>query len=440
MSYTTRPLWFEGQLVSPQHLQQLNRWTEDELMRRQNTVAECSWGVHSLRFDESQLAIGKVAPVQGRIIFPDGTIVDFPDRDQTPAPLQIDPDTTDALVWLTLPLRNGDGQEVGEKQRLFAASADLRDSTGQGGGQRQVVTAGYNTALTCSVEHASGVVRVPLCRILRVNATGAVQLDRQFAPPSLRSGAHPLFQVMAREVQGIVAGRAMMLARRVDPARGGTDLASMLDFMLLQTLNSAGLIFAWLGADEERRPSDYYAELLRLLGAVSTFGRETRLPEAVEPWHHADPGRSLVRLTDMLRFILSDLSVDTAIALPLENRAVGLWVSLISDRVLLENARFVVMASASLESEQLRRILPGVTKVAAAETVQEIVSLQLPGIPLRPLPVAPRELPYRSGTVYFELDRTSSLWQQLLNSSAFVIHVGNIVPDLKLEFWALRQR
>ena len=88
----------------------------------------------------------------------------------------------------------------------------------------------------------------------------------------------------------------------------------------------------------------------------------------------------------------------------------------------------------------MRRILPGVTKVAAAVTVQEIVSLQLPGVPLRPLPVAPRELPYRSGTVYFELDRTSSLWQQLLNSSAFVIHVGNIVPDLKLEFWALRQR
>jgi type VI secretion system protein ImpJ len=63
----------------------------------------------------------------------------------------------------------------------------------------------------------------------------------------------------------------------------------------------------------------------------------------------------------------------------------------------------------------------------------------LPGIQLRPLPVAPRQIPFHAGFAYFELDRNSELWEPLGTSGAFAMHIGGEFPDLQLEFWAIKE-
>jgi len=67
-----------------------------------------------------------------------------------------------------------------------------------------------------------------------------------------------------------------------------------------------------------------------------------------------------------------------------------------------------------------------------------LVSLQLPGIPLRPLPVAPRHLPFHAGFSYFELDRHHPAWQSLSSGSGFGFHIAGEFPELELQFWAIR--
>lgn len=54
------------------------------------------------------------------------------------------------------------------------------------------------------------------------------------------------------------------------------------------------------------------------------------------------------------------------------------------------------------------------------------------------LPVAPRYLPYHSGFMYFQLDKTSPYWESLLTSSGFGFHITGNYPGLELEFWAIR--
>jgi type VI secretion system protein ImpJ len=66
------------------------------------------------------------------------------------------------------------------------------------------------------------------------------------------------------------------------------------------------------------------------------------------------------------------------------------------------------------------------------------VNLQLPGIALHAIPVAPRQIPYHAGFVYFELDQANELWGQLKASGGIGLHVGGEFPGLKLEFWAIR--
>ena len=72
------------------------------------------------------------------------------------------------------------------------------------------------------------------------------------------------------------------------------------------------------------------------------------------------------------------------------------------------------------------------------EHIRELVTTQLPGIEVRPLPVAPRQIPFHAGATYFELDRGSTHWAQMQNAGAFAIHVQEGFANLRMELWAIR--
>jgi len=72
------------------------------------------------------------------------------------------------------------------------------------------------------------------------------------------------------------------------------------------------------------------------------------------------------------------------------------------------------------------------------EKIRDLVQLALPGIALRPLPVAPKQIPFHAGFNYFELDRGSELWPALQSSGGIAMHIAGEFPGLELELWAIR--
>ena len=139
-----------------------------------------------------------------------------------------------------------------------------------------------------------------------------------------------------------------------------------------------------------------------------------------------------------LRQFLSMVPEQTATSLELQDRKYGVRVSPIADRSLLDHATFVLAVNADVSAEVLRSRFPGQIKIGPVEQIRQLVNLQLPGIELRPLSVAPRQIPYHAGFTYFELDRSSEYWQQLQNSAGFAMQVAGDFPGLQLEFWAIR--
>jgi type VI secretion system protein ImpJ len=99
---------------------------------------------------------------------------------------------------------------------------------------------------------------------------------------------------------------------------------------------------------------------------------------------------------------------------------------------------FVLAVGAELSPEVIRKRFPEQVKVGPVEQIRQLVNLQLPGIALRPMPVAPRQIPYHAGFTYFELDKGSEFWKQMEGSGGFAFHVAGQVPGLELEFWAIR--
>ena len=101
-------------------------------------------------------------------------------------------------------------------------------------------------------------------------------------------------------------------------------------------------------------------------------------------------------------------------AVELTDRGHGVSTAVIVDAELLRSAGFVLAVRSQMPTEQLRQRFPAQTKVGPADRIRDLVNLQLPGITLRSLAVAPRQLPYHSGSHYFEFERQGKHQQQQL--------------------------
>ena len=82
--------------------------------------------------------------------------------------------------------------------------------------------------------------------------------------------------------------------------------------------------------------------------------------------------------------------------------------------------------------------MPAHLKIGPVERIRELVNLHLAGIKVKPLPVAPRQLPFHAGKTYFMLELSARDITQLEHSGGFAFHVGGEFAELELTFWAIR--
>jgi type VI secretion system protein ImpJ len=286
-------------------------------------------------------------------------------------------------------------------------------------------------------EERAGFLCLPVARIVEVSADRRVTLDDRWIPPALTcQAAAPLAGLLA-EFTGMINQRGEALAARVN-APGSRGVAEVADFMLLQAINRwQALLNHWADA-AVIHPETLYSIFVQMAGEFSTFIEGARRPTAYPGYRHEDLQRSFAPVVADLRRSLSSVIEQNAIAIPLVERRHGVHVGPINDRSILRAANFVLTVQADVPGETLRRLFPAQVKIGAVEHIRELVNVALPGIAVRPLPVAPRQIPFYAGASYFELDRGSPHWQQMQNSGAFAIHVSGDFPGLKLELWAIR--
>jgi type VI secretion system protein ImpJ len=127
------------------------------------------------------------------------------------------------------------------------------------------------------------------------------------------------------------------------------------------------------------------------------------------------------------------------VQIPLVDRTHGVSTAVVADMELVQNGVFVLAVNAQLPPEQLRPRFMAQTKLGPVDRIRDLVNLQLPGIGLQSLPVAPRQLPFHAGHFYFELDRNGELWRQFQKSGNLALHIAGDFPGLELELWAIRQ-
>ena len=444
MSWDSKVLWTEGLFLQPHHFQQADRYTEALVAGLAHRLTPYAWGVSEIEIDDEALKIGKFALKSCAGLTQDGVVFRVPQKEDHPPALEVPETVRDCVVMLTLPQRRQGASEVDLSGAEFSASrlrpseVEVIDAMST---DRKPATLGVGKLrlqIGLAVDDLADKLAIPIARIIEVQPDRRIVLDTGFMASGLDIRAIAPLDGFVRELEGLLAHRMTALAGRMAESGPARAVAEIQDFLLLMAVNRALPVFRHLARIENVHPATAYTECLRLAGELATFmAADKRVPE-FPPYRHDDLTRTFAPLIRSLRQSLSAVLESSAVSIPLEPRKYGISVGIIADRRLIGNAGFVLAVKAEVPDEAVRRHFAGQAKIGPVEEIRQLVNSALPGIGLRPLPVAPRQIPYNAGVVYFQLDAESPYWAKMTTSGGVAVHVSGDYPGLNMTLWAIR--
>lgn len=442
-----RVIWKEGLFVHPQHFQQQQRHIDyliqNQLLTLNNNY---NFGLLSLEVDREMLNLGRVAILSAKGVFPDGTYFNLPAQDLLPMPLEIrNLDNSSSYdIYLALPNLNSiftevhsDYNKTNLSVRYKESLEDVRDIHSPNGNSNSLLLAKLSPKLVQGNEDRSAYTYLHIARIRDKLSDGRIELDDKFIPTCMDVVASSELRAFIGELSSTLEQRAETLSSRIgSPSQQG--IADVAEFLMLQLLNREHPFYKHLNLHPHIHPEYFYRLLIQLCGELMTFTDASRLPKEFLRYDHFDMTECFQRLFKQLRIALSTVLTPKAVSIQLESLPYGVKTAIINDQDLLYKAEFILAVSARMPEDLLRKQFVQQIKITTPDKIRQLVSIQLPGIELRPLAMAPRQLPYHAGYTYFYLDVNGDEWREVQKSHAIAFHVSGEFPELDMQLWAIR--
>lgn len=444
---TKRVIWPLGMKASPAHFQQQDRFFEESSIYRANSLRPHAWGFTEFLIDEQMLNLAKVVISRGTGILPDGILFEL-DHGVKALSIDIPHGTTNKRIMLALPITVAGGIEVrgaetqGLSTRYVRIAEEIKDNNVYGDKATQPWHVELGTPdfqlLFEGDSDLKGYVTMPVAKVVECRPDGTVILDKDFLPTFLHIDASTVLSSYLREIIGLLSHRGDHLAVRVSNA-GQTGSAELADFLLLQCINRIEPVFKHMSEIPSVHPESFFRELLSLVGELATYIDGNKRPDSLPAYDHGDQHSSFLQIMMRARESLSQVLEQHAVNLPLQERDGNIKMVPIHDKKLLGTSSFILVAQADMDKEGLRKLLPKQIKIGTPENIRGLVNSHLPGVKITPLPVAPRQIPFHAGKVYFQLEFASKERAQFEVSTGCAIHVSGSFPGLQMEFWAIKE-
>ena len=444
MAWWNKVVWSEGMFLRPHHFQQQTRYIENYVEARVSPTRCYPWGVKELTIDQQLLSLGKFNLISASGVFPDGTPFNIPESDDPPEPLELDVNVRDQIIYLSLPVRHPGTVEVtmdGSEEGLARNNVheyQVRDSNSGIDDISHVQIGKLRMRYLLESEEKGQYARLGIARVNEVGADKQISLDTHFIPSTLNCASDTVLTGFIKELNGLLHQRGEALAGRVT-ASGQGGAAEITDFLLLQIVNRYEPIIAHYSSLAGLHPIQFFEKALELAGEISTITNVSKRPIEFGPYMHESLSESFLPVMQSLRESFSMEVQSRALPIALQDKGYGIKVAIIPDKTMLEDSSFVLVVSADISIEEIRALLPPHIKIGPVEQIRDLVTRALPGIKLVAMPVAPRQMPYHAGSVYFELDRSSDLWEGLKTSGGMAMHLGRDFPGIELELWVVRR-
>ncbi len=444
MENTHKVVWSEGMFIRPQHFQQQDHYVQSVLGVYQRAHQSHGWGMIELVVDQNLLNVGKISIDKANGIFQDGTVFNIPVIDNAPLILDVDTSVRNEMVYLGVPLKRAGVPEITLQEnsptlRYLAVEAELGDDT-MPHHTANILVAKLQLQLLLGKQDTTQLSLIPIARIVERREDGRIILDSNFIPPCLTCHASSVLKGFIQELSALLEQRSQALSTRIGDINRSAGVSAIADFILLQITQRFGLLLQHLYTQDIVHPESLYRLLLELAGSLISFTGKIypKKSPLLAGYRHQNIQLSFSAVMKEIRQGLSSVIEPLAIALPLEKREFGVYVANNQDKKLYETAKLIIAANADMPIESFQSEFPRQTKIGPVEQIRDLINLQLPGVQLRILPVAPVQIPFNSKYVYFEFISEGQWWESLKQSGGIAIHTSGDLPNLKLELWAIR--
>lgn len=428
MKAPRRPVWTEGMLLSPQHLQALDRYHEAVLAARVGAVAPYEWGVLTSAFDPAALAAGQVRLTEFAGVLPEGLVVAFESGDpEAPPPrpyAEHFPPAARSLDVLLAVARERDGvpsfaeEEKASRVRFAVSSRPLEDASAPGT-PLSVAMGRPNAVLLFGGEPRDDFEVLKVAELTR-NPAGQVVLAEGYLPPALRVAALPWLLGKLRDLQ------ARLLAKQRDLVAGGSRSGGELSGVELQRMLQLLVVSQHAPALAQQAagqasPYEVWKQLAGLCGQLGALARDVD-PAALPGFTFQDLRATFEPLVARLEALLGGLAAAQYVVIPLEARAGGLHLGRFADEALLRAQLFLTVKS-ELAEQQVADVVPRLCKIASTSEIQGLVQAATPGLGLKWLSRPPPQLAPKAGVAYFSVSTAERYWQGIAASRAIAIYL-----------------
>lgn len=441
MSNYPKVVWSEGIFIAPQHFQQQEKYLESRLDDLVINQSPFFYGVHEIDFDKSFFKQGVVKISRILSVMKDGTLINLFSNQLDNLRIRIPDGTQESRLYLTIQSKyNGNNEISFDKDNLssryYAFDKQIRDLTDLSQEFRHLTVAELNVRLTLEKDLSESLIALPIA-IVSLDNNGVVHMDESYIPPTLCSQKNPILSSYISETYGLLSQKSKSLAQGLhDPNQRGE--IEILDILMLQTINR---YMAYLHHENQSgshvHPELLFIELSKICADLTTFSK-TRYPEDFPFYDHNNLKECFAKLILKLRTNLSVIREQRVFRIALEQRDEATYVAQTPNRSMLDSANFVLAVKSDLPEDALRTRVPSTMKISTVENIRDLIAYHLPGIKLNALSMSPRELPYHSGYIYFELDKKNEMWQSFNDTSGMAFHLAGDFPNVDLEFWAIK--
>jgi type VI secretion system protein ImpJ len=442
MRQMQKVLWSKGVMLAPQHLQAQDRYLEDLLAHQSRALVFQPWGFGRLVLDREALTAGSLAVSAAEGLLPDGLPFEVPGSDPLPAPKPLadhwKADQRAMDVYLGVPARRPGERNVSlespGRQTRFVAEVVTRRDENTGMAEKPIQIARRNVRLIAEGEARDEESSLQVARVIRTEA-GEFQLDPDFVPPLLDFRSSDRLVATLRRLVEILSARSTDLAgTRRQRNRSLADFGSsdVANFWLLYTINTHLPVLQHLLEVRGGHPESLFRSMLALGGALTSFSATVQ-PRDLPGYDHADPGSCFGRLDATIRELLETVVPTNHVTLPLKPAGPLLHATALDDDRLLAAPQMLLAVRADLSADEVARRIPNLLKVGAADQIDRLVRLALPGISVVHAPHPPSALPIKLDYQYFTLDRSGGDWAHVRTARNLSVYVPADIPGAQLE-------
>jgi type VI secretion system protein ImpJ len=444
MKNLSRLVWSEGMYLGPHHFQAQSRYFEDSVHFAMASLYFAPFGVGGFELDPEALQNGTLSLVHARGVFPDGLVFQMPDADPLPAAREISelfsPIRESVVAHLAISPRIPDGLNCalgdggdGANTRYIAENVVLHDDN-TGRDEKPVRVGRKNVRLLLDTEVTADMVTLPIARIRR-DGTGHFVFDPTFIPPCLEISASERLMVMLRRLVEIMEDKSSNLTRaKVGSAKSSAGWSSqeVANFWFLHCVNAGLAPLRHLCMSKRGHPEELFVELLRLAGALCTFGLDSH-PRSLPLYDHLNLQECFEAVDDHIRRHLELLMPTNVIPIPLTAMGNYYWSGPVPDQRCLGGCRWIFAIRSKIGEADLIERTPRLIKICSKDFVPRLVQRALPGLALTQIPIPPAAVSPRLETQYFAVNRAGPCWDHIVLTRQVGVYVPGEVPQPEIE-------